>query len=384
MVVECVQALVAMGKEAKPAVPALVAAFRNKDLDEFIWEKCALALGNVGSEAKEAVPALLDALKAKSKGLRGMAGRTLARIDPEAAKKAGFTGPFFTDKVSLRGHKKRTYAVGFGPGGTSLISASEDNTVKVWDPNTGKERMSFSVPEDESYSLYRAAFSPDGKSVAIGGQKHPIVWDTETGKERYKLVDFFGGSAIVFSPDGKAIAYGTISKGVYLCDAKTGKKRASFGRGLPRIVAFSPDGKILASADDKAVSLWNVTTGKLKATLKQPQAAWLTFAPDRKTLLTTATDRLLRSWDTESAKEPRSVKLDDNLIFALSPDGKILLGSGSTRPSARDVASGKSLPISISSTNKSGFVSLPAFSRDGRFMAAGYLDGGIQVWEVSQ
>jgi HEAT repeat protein len=381
---DCVYALAEYGKEAKPAVPELLAIFNDKEKDGFLRENVARTLAAIGADAKEAVPSLVAALKDPEKHVRLSAESALKKIDPEAAKKAGFTGPFFTDKIFLRGHNKPTYAVGFDPNAATLISVSNDNTVKVWDLKTGKERISFSVPEDEAYTFYRAAFSLDGKSVAIGGGKHPIVWDTETGKERYKLVDYYSGSAVVFSPDGKTIAYGTGFKGVYLCDAKTGKKRVSLVGGLARILAFSPDGKTFASADDKAVSLWNATTGKLIATLKQPQAAWLAFAADGKTLLTTATDRLLRTWDTDSAKELRSVKIGDAYILALSPDGKILVGPSSTRPFAIDATTGKSLAVSIGSPRQSSLYSTPAFSRDGRLLAAGYVDGGIQVWEASQ
>jgi len=93
LVADCSIALGQIGKEAKPAVPELVAAFQNKDRENYIRGQCARALAAIGPEAKEAVPALLDALKDKSKEISAVAAYALRKIDPEAAKKAGVYKP---------------------------------------------------------------------------------------------------------------------------------------------------------------------------------------------------------------------------------------------------------------------------------------------------
>jgi WD40 repeat protein len=303
----------------------------------------------------------------------------------------GATGLSFIPKVFLTGHKKTPYAVAFSPDGATLLSVSEDNTVKVWEFSTGKERRSFDIPKEE-YAYEIAAFSPDAKSLAIGAQKNPKVWDTEAEKARYDL-EGFGKSSIAFSADGTTIAFGSFSD-VQLIDASTGKKRATFKdtNARPLAVAFSQDGKVLASGhDDNLVRLWDVATGKVKSKLPHPKMpGGMVFSPDGKVLMTVAYDSMLRYWDLESGKERKSVRLGEPVALVLSPDGKTLLApASSTSLAAWDTETGKSLasddPQSVPRTSQAkGAPAVPAFSRDGKLLAVGFTDGSIQVWEVTK
>ncbi|MEM9266034.1 MAG: TIR domain-containing protein, partial [Cyanobacteria bacterium P01_F01_bin.13] len=82
---------------------------------------------------------------------------------------------------SLNGHDDQVQSVGFSPDGKTLVSGSSDNTIKLWDVETGEEIRSFNGHDDDVWSV---GFSPDGKTLVSGSSDNTIkLWDVETGEE---------------------------------------------------------------------------------------------------------------------------------------------------------------------------------------------------------
>ena len=188
------------------------------------------------------------------------------------------------------------YSAAFSPDGKTLASVSDDETVKLWYMATGKEQATFqghTEADKEStgaiHSVMSVAFSPDGKTLAAASYDMTVkVWDVATAKRTTLQGHTHAVYSVAFSPDGKTLASASGDKTVRLWDLATNKERAVLqGHTEPVIsVAFSPDGKILASAGvDKSVKLWDVATGRERATLQGTEAVWsVAFSPDGKTL----------------------------------------------------------------------------------------------------
>jgi WD40 repeat protein len=149
--------------------------------------------------------------------------------------------------------------------------------VKLWDVD---KRKVIATLRGHSDAVTAVTFSRDGKTlISVGDGREVKVWDVASGKEKAPLKGNPQWVFLAFSPDGKTIASANDDE-VVLRDPATGKVKVTF-KGLDRsgfCVAFSPDGKLLATGGGKfstvgrpgegEVKLWDTATGRERTSLK--------------------------------------------------------------------------------------------------------------------
>ncbi len=250
----------------------------------------------------------------------------------------------------IKGNTGHTWCLAFSPDGKTLASGwHSSDTIHLWDVATGTHRDSIIVHRSTTYSL---AFSPDGEALASGGtegyfisdgQKVSIgglhLWDANTGHLLHRLKGHERSvTGVAFSPDGKTLVSGSYDATLRFWDSQTGKPlRKITGRVVSEGVAFRPDGKKLVSWGLRGgIFIWDVETGNLLHNLKRVTTDTddvlysVAFSPDGKTLAS-ASAAAFRLWDVSTGSYLHSLPKPRNMrpsSVAFSPDGKTLASAG--------------------------------------------------------
>ncbi|MBD2460597.1 TIR domain-containing protein [Oscillatoria sp. FACHB-1407] len=287
---------------------------------------------------------------------------------------------------TFEGHQAGVSVAHFSPDGKTLASGSFDNTIKLWNVETGQEIVTF---EGHQAGVNSISFSPDGRTLASGSGDNTVkLWNVETGQEIHTLqghqdVVF----SISFSPDGKTLASGSADNTIKLWNVETGQEiRTLQGyQGEVRNVSFSPDGKTLASlgSADITIKLQNLETGEIR-TLQghQDLVTHISFSPDGKTLASGSFDSTIKLWNVATGRDIRTLRGHQGLITSVnfSPDGRVLLsGSADNTIKLWNVAT--SGEVSTLRGHQNGVTSI-SFSSDGKTLASGSYDSTIKLWNM--
>ncbi len=197
----------------------------------------------------------------------------------------------------LTGHQAAVYAIAVSPDGQTIASGGDDKTIKLWHLD-GKLRQSI-VAHDER--IWKIAFTPDGQAIASASEDGTVkLWQTDG--TLLATLNHQGGAVwgVAISPQGDLIASSSRDDTVKLwkLDGTLMKTIPGQSKGITR-VAWSPDGQTIATGGvDNTVKLWN-RQGELLATLPghTGMVVSVAFTPDREFVVSGSDDRSVIIWD---------------------------------------------------------------------------------------
>ena len=310
------------------------------------------------------------------------------------------------DIYEITGNISEITGVAYSPD-SNTIAVSMDTwnggnpyvTVNLYDVVTGEIKATLAKHPGTSRSgiagiINSLAYSPDGNTIVVSNRLiddfkngNLIVtvnlYDVATGETKATLTGFRGRYIeLAYSPNGDTIA-GWNGDTASLWDVDTGRTKATFKGGIWSLT-YSPDGKTIAGANRHTIWLWDAGTGQAKATLKgdNEHILALAYSPDGNTIAVGDGIGIVQLWDS-TTEQPKFILLNDHVAFghaAYSPDGS-LLAAGSSDNTVRlwDAVSGNHLKTLTGHTWRVGCV---AFSPDGSILASGSSDNTVRLWDA--
>jgi hypothetical protein len=243
--------------------------------------------------------------------------------------------------------------------------------VHLWDAATLKERFTLGRADDpDGGAVTETAgvlptdlvFSADGRCLAAAGPRRQLcVWDTATGALLWEVPPQVGQAVerFAFSADGRCLACVNADRSVTLYEAASGTQRGRLGkpdpkhrriyltdgsnspantaqmrRDAPVCLAFSPDGRYLATAQHTPeIHVWDVLAGREVGRFESPAGGVvsLLFAPDGKHLFSGGTDTTVLTWDVTRLTHPKPAHAAQQEPQALEALWTDLAGQDATR-----------------------------------------------------
>lgn len=236
----------------------------------------------------------------------------------------------------LDGHDAQVTDVSWSPNGQFLATASYDQTIRLWEPDSGSLVKTLAGHDDW---VSRISWEAGGSRFVTGSGDRTIrIWRAGKGKLE-ETFQAFGGEifepaavfGVAWSPDGLTIAAGESRGLVELWDARSGQLLRTLEDHARDVntVAWSPDGQLLASgSDDGTIRLWDARSGVVQNVLRGHSefVHCLVWQHNGDYLASSAWDNTIRIWDPATGRQRHVLEGHRQAVhyFSLSADGRLL------------------------------------------------------------
>ena len=286
--------------------------------------------------------------------------------------------------AALTGHGAPVRSVDFSSDGRRLVTASVDGTVRVWAAGPSPEHPSLAGGS----GLRQAAISDDQTGLATVTPEEVTVWDVATGRKGPRFrghTDTICATAL--SPDGRRVVTGSFdtTAKIWNVDPRQAVVALVGHEQEVRSVAFSPDGtRVITGSRDHTARIWDGETGVTLLTLAHSAPVYaVAFSPNSRFAATGSSRGKVRLWDAGTGRELRGMdaRVGQILSVSFSPDGRWVATSGQDK-AARiwDTRDGRQLTVL---QGHGDAVLSVAFSPDGQRLLTGSADRTVKIWGVS-
>ncbi len=307
----------------------------------------------------------------------------------------------------LVGHLRQVNACAISPDGRRVVSASYDNTLKVWDLETGRELATLQGHVD---SVTACAVTPDGRRVVSASWDNTLkVWDLETGRElatlqghvkgpgrrrgrrRRELASLRGHAkevtACAVTPDGRRVVSASWDNTLKVWDLDSGSALATLQGHAKEVTAcaVTPDGRrVISASGDQTLKVWDLDSGSALATLQghAKEVTACAVTPDGRRVVSASQDQTLKVWDLETLRVLATLQGHAAWVTAcaVTPEGRCVISASADQTlKIWDLDSGRAL---ATLQGHGGSVTASAVTPDGRHVVSASDDQTLKVWDL--
>jgi hypothetical protein len=287
----------------------------------------------------------------------------------------------------LTGHSGPIRAIAVTPDGARAVSASDDQTLRCWDLQTGQ---TIQVLRGHTGAVTGVAVTPDGyHAVSASDDKTLRIWDLQTGQARVLSGHTDEVDSVAMLPGGRRFVSGSHDGELRIWDFETGQTVGVLGPHTHAMVfdslAVTPDGRrVVTGLSDGTLRVWNLGTGQTVNVLTGHTALvdCVALTPDGHRAISGSWDFTLRVWDLKTYQALRTLKGHTGAITdvaVIATGNRAISASYDQTLRVWDLETGQTVLIFTENTSKFRSV---AVTPDGRYAISGSMDGTLRIWDL--